>query len=139
MAPSIQSHCHLDVDNPPTAEYSVMHGSWDHTPHVGVMVERSVTGVAHVHRLVDGTGAPIQFQNERFTLLNLTLAEMVTVMGLIGRTVYFNSNYHDAAAHAGTVVTGVLLVEPGGIQNVSPCATTGWNIQCRIEDTGAVA
>ena len=137
MAVQIHDHCHLDTDNPPTDTYNVQHGTWDHTPHVGVVVERSVTGVAHVHRLVDGSGDPVQFQNERFTLLGLTLAEMITIRALIGKTVYFVSNYHDDDAIAGYVVTGVLIVEPGGIQNADPSATV-WNIQCRIEDTGAV-
>ena len=137
MAASIQDHIHLDTDNPPTTEYDVMQGSWDHTPDVGLVVERGVTGYAHVHRLVDGGGDPIQFQNERFTLLGLTLAQMLTIRALIGKTVYFNSNYHDPAAHAATVVTGVLIIEPGGIQNIDPSATV-WNIQCKVEDTGAV-
>ncbi|NIV37478.1 MAG: hypothetical protein GWN58_51090, partial [Anaerolineae bacterium] len=72
MAAEIKDHCHLDTANPPVAEYDVQHGTWDHTPHVGVVVERGVTGVAHVHRLVDGSGDPVQFQNERFTILGAT-------------------------------------------------------------------
>ncbi|HID61360.1 MAG TPA: hypothetical protein EYP49_01235 [Anaerolineae bacterium] len=112
------------------------HESWDSTPLVAVTTERSLTGKLHIHRLVDASGNPIQFCADRMTLL-CTLAEMQTVKALAGKTIYYVSNYHDDANLASYTITGVLVIQPGGITNIDP-AGDWWRVNIEIVDDDAV-
>jgi len=144
MAAEVHDHVHLDTDNPPTAEYPSLHGTLDWTPQVAVVTEHSLTGKLHVHRLVDDEGAPVQYRSDRMRL-KLSLAKMLTVKDLAGKTVYFAFNYHDdnengAAAlkawpDSDYVVKAVLQVL--GITNLNPKADF-WFINIGLEDEGAV-
>ena len=136
MAYGIQDTCYLDTVDPPVATYHVLHGSWDHTPVVPLVSERSVTGMLHVHRVVDGSGDPYQFEEDKCTV-RVSLTEMLTLRGLIGHRVYFIPNYHDDVNITDNMVTGYLSIDSGGIVNIDPSGVY-WNVTFRILDDSTV-
>ena len=145
MAVGIQDHVHLGTDNPPTTTYRVVHGTLDLTPGVQVAFDRGLTGVLHTHRLVDDSGDPVQFCTDKMRL-RLSLSEMLTVKGLIGKTVYYVPNYHDDDEDSGSldvwpdssyVVRGVLMVQPGSLTNINAMCTD-WLLAIEIVDDSAV-
>lgn len=136
MALEIQDHIHLDVSNPPTAEYDAQQGTLDHTYETAVTFERSVLGKLHVHRIIDGID-PVQFEADSMTLI-CTLAQMNTLRALAGKRVYYVPNYHDDAA-LGTyptssyIIRGLLIINRGGITNLDPPGTY-WTVQISVVD-----
>ena len=145
MAVGIQDHIHLGTDNPPTNIYPVVDGTLDLTPGVQVAFDRGLTGVLHTHRLVDDSGNPVQFCNDKMRL-RLTLAEMLVVKELIGKTVYYVPNYHDDVEDGDSldvwpdsdyVVRGVLMVQPGSLTNINAMCTH-WLLAVEIVDDSAV-
>jgi hypothetical protein len=136
MALGIQSTCYIDTVNPPVVTYNVLADSWDHTPNVMMANERSVTGKLHVHRIVDGSGDPYQFEEDKVTIM-ATLAEMAVLRALIGKTVYYVCPYHDPDNLANYVVTTVLVINPGGVANVDPMCTY-WRVTCEFLDDSTV-
>jgi hypothetical protein len=136
MALGIQSHIHLDTDDPPTAEYPVAMGTLDFTADVLLSMERGVTGKLHVHRVVDGGGDPYQFVADACTLL-LTQAQMATVKALAGKAVYYVPNRHDDD-DVGSYATACILVIPtGGITNIDPMGDW-WRVQIQVADNETV-
>ena len=136
MPYGIQDICYLDTVNPPVATYNVLHGSWDHTPEVPIVFERSVTGKLHTHRVVDGVGDPYQFEQDKCTI-RVSLTEMLTLRGLIGRQVYFIPNYHNDGDITDNMVTGYLSINSGGIVNIDPIGIY-WNVTFQIMDDSTV-
>ena len=136
MAYGIQDTCYLDTVDPPVATYNVLHGSWDHTPVVPVVSERSVTGKLHIHRVVDGGGDPYLFEQDTCTI-RVSLTEMLTLRALSGNAVYYIPNYHDPDDLPSSVITGYLIIKDGGIVNIDPCGTY-WNVSFEILDDSTV-
>ena len=146
MAPSIRSHINLDTNDPPTATYAAAQDTWDSAPAVAVVSERGLTGKLHTHRLLSGVN-PVVFCADKM-MLTLTLAEMLVVRALGGKTVYFASNYHDddedgagslKAWSAGSVYVkqGVLMLGPGSIMNLDPMGSW-WSLRLELADSGTV-
>jgi len=145
MAVAIQDHIHLGTNNPPTTTYPALHKSLDWTPQVAVAFDRALTGKLHTHRLVSGAD-PIQFRSDRVRT-KLTLAEMLVVKALAGKTLYYVFNYHDdnedGAGSLKTwptsdyVVRGVLMLRRGSVTNLYPKAAY-WLMNIEIVDDDAV-
>ena len=136
MALEIQDECYIDTVNPPVATYDVVADSWDHTPSVMMAHERSVTGKLHVHRIVDGSGDPYQFEEDKVTIL-ASLSDMSTLRALVGKTVYYVCPYHDPDNLDDYVITTTLVISSGGIVNVDPMCTY-WRVNCEFLDDSTV-
>ena len=146
MAASILDHIHLDTSDPPTTTYAAAQDTWNSAPAVAVVHERGVTGVLHTHRLLSGVN-PVVFCADTMVLL-LSLAQMLVVKALAGKTIYFVSNYHDddedgagslKAWSAGSVYVkrGVLALSAGSIMNLDPMGDW-WSVHIEIVDSGTV-
>jgi len=141
MAVSIQDHIHLGADNPPTATFKAEHGTLDVTPSVAVVTERGLTGKLHTHRLLDGAD-PVQFRADRL-MIRATLAEMLVLRALAGKTIYYAPHYHDddedgagslkAWPNSDYVLRIVLMLRPGAITNRNPAADL-WFVNIEMVD-----
>ena len=137
MAASIQDHIHLDTSTPPTTEYYVKWPEgWDYTPQLEVIYERGLTGKLLVHRLVDDSGDPIQFDEDILTL-TITLAEMITLRALAGKAMYYVPNLHDDASLSSYIETCYFDIRPG-MALIDPMGSY-WSIQIQIHDNEAVS
>ena len=137
MTLAIQDHIYLDTTNPPTATYPVVaEGGLDWTPLVSVVTERSLTGKLHIHRLVDGSDNPVSFRSDRLRLI-ATLAQMLTLRGMSGKTVRYVPNYHDPDDLATYTHECVLVIPEGSISNIDPMCTY-WFINVQLVDDEAI-
>jgi len=136
MALEIQDHIYLDTSNPPTATYPVAAEGLDWTPLVSVVTERSLTGKLHIHRLVDGSDDPVSFRSDRLRLI-ATLAQMLVLRGMSGKTVYYVPNYHDPDNLANYTHESVLIIPEGSIANIDPMCTY-WFMNVRLVDDEAI-
>lgn len=136
MTLAIQDHIYLDTSNPPTDTYPVAAEGLDWTPMVAVTTERSLTGKLHIHRLVDGGGDPVSFRSDRLRLIT-TLAQMLTLRGASGKTVYYVPNYHDPDNLAAYTHESILVIPEGAITNIDPMCTY-WFVSVRLVDDEAI-
>jgi len=98
MAASVHDDILLDVDLTgiiPTNAYDVAADGLEDVYAPAVVTERGITGKLHVHRLMDGV-SPEKFQDYNYGLI-LTRAQLATLVGDVGKTVYFMPHYRDDA------------------------------------------
>ena len=126
----------IDMAGLPTLSWNVAaEGLHDQNYAAGVS-ERALDGTLQIHRVIDvGTGAVMQFRNYTYRLI-LTLAEYLTLRGLVGKVVYFMPHYRDD----GDAATYRVIVFFNGMQEEGPIATmlTYWKATIFLESaTGA--
>jgi len=96
MAASVHSSIRLDCDltgELPTNEYGVTFDGLSQMYEPAIVVERSLTGTMHVHRILTGS-TPMVFDGFEYVLL-LTRAEKTQLAEDLGKLVYFMPHYRD--------------------------------------------
>jgi hypothetical protein len=96
MAASVQTHIHIDTDDPPTTEYKITRYSPQYK--VFITLNRALDGTLRRGALASG-GNPIVF-TDRVYQAKVTQAELATLSTLLGRTINLVDSLHDAADHA---------------------------------------
>jgi hypothetical protein len=138
----IQNHIHLQALTAAAEDgvFHVRHGTLDETPNIPVIMERAVTGKLHVHRLLDNTGALIQFREDRFTLI-CTQAERDAALALAGQTMYYIPIYHpdngETANHTAARIKCVLTIRPGSVTNID-ASCQYWTVAIDLANDQAV-
>ena len=120
MAVSVHDNILLDTDLTgiiPTNAYDVSAEGLEDVYAPAVVTERGVTGKLHVHRLMDGVD-PDVFRDYSYVLI-LTRAQLATLVGDVGRTLYFMPHYRDDADVA-TYRFIVFFESMTGIRNIDP-------------------
>jgi hypothetical protein len=107
----------LDIDDLPVNTYDVMAEGLEDVYAGAVVSERGITGKLHVHRLMDGA-SPEVFKDYNYVLI-MTRAQLATLVGDVGKTVYFMPNYRDDGDVA-TYRFKVFFESATGIKNIDP-------------------
>ena len=96
MVATLNSHCHLGTTSPPTADKYTLKFTQQHhrRPSLVASARRALSGQLHFH-VLSGTSGPVIFTDYTPTLQLESQSELETVLGLLGKTVYYVPPYHE--------------------------------------------
>lgn len=136
MAASAHTTIRLDTDLTgilPTNTYGVVYDGLEQIYQPAITIERSLTGKAHVHRVLD-SGTPVVFDGHQYRLL-LTLAEKEQLAADIGKVCYFMPHYRDEADVDYRVVVTFRAMRD--VKNIDPMLRW-WYATIELEQTDGV-
>jgi len=134
VAASMHDDILLDTDltgNLPTNDYAVMAEGLEDVYAPVVATDRSLTGKLHVHRLLSA-GNPEVFRDYHYILI-LTRAELIQLVGDLGKTLYFMPHYRDEGAGFASYRYKVLFESLTNVRNIDPM-TDHWQATIYLRD-----
>lgn len=141
MAASLQDHFHLMTSAPvaaeSTGEYKALApGNKPKAmpePSIIAAPARALDGTFRPHILTDISG-PMVFEDWSILVkLDTWPTDYTTLVGMLGKTVYYVPNYHDPAAHGDYDVL-MLFDKVGSITQNGPQITGGFNVAIHLMD-----